>query len=156
MPVRPTPPQIYHVLKELKKEEFIYDCANEDVDPKKHVFNITEKGYSMLKIWLNEQDDTLPMDDVVAQKLWYGSFTDKDKLTTYMEAFCEVRELEIKYYQRMKDKLHEKPERYSINSEKDKLYATLALDFLITKGKCEAEFINNALRQITLNEDKTE
>lgn len=153
MPFRPSPPQVYHILRELKNEGLVDYYNEEGVGSGKHLYILTEKGRLALQRWFNTQDDTMPMSDVLTWKLWSASLTEKKNIIAYLETFCDIRKHEIRYYTRERNWLMDKPHAFGLKNRTSILYATLALDFLIFRGKNELEFIENAVRQIMLDND---
>lgn len=153
-PLRPTLPQIYHVLTNMKREGLIEYIRKKGNEPDKNLCALTPKGYSKLQQWLKEERDISPMNESVMHKLWYGSFTDLDTILESLTTFRDYRKDEVEYYEHLKDKMLDSPTQFGLAKSSSTFYCSLALDFLIARGKAEVASLEDIIVQIQLNSEK--
>lgn len=153
LPLRPSLPQVYHGLKDMQNEGLIETVAKKGTVSDKKLFGLTPKGYKELEHWLKEQDDMNPMCEFVMMKMWFGSFNDVDSILDSLKSYYEFRNNEVKYYEKLKEKLRDEPDKMSITGFSDKLYCFLAIEYAIVSGRAQVSVIEDTINQIKVNAD---
>lgn len=148
-PGRPTLPQIYHTLRDLKEEKLTeYERVYGQKEPSKNVFRVTESGYAELDRWLKRtDDDVVPMREALFIRTWFGSMIEKEEMIDCLKKYAEKRKAEMKYYDEQRKRILVDVSKKPL-SPQDRFYWSLAFDYIATKLKADMDFTDHAIQQL--------